>query len=66
NTNISNWDTSNALDFSYMFSDTSFNQDISNWDVSYATVFDYMFESKHHILLQFKNTHFLTFPLNHY
>lgn len=31
NGNISNWNTSNVIDFSFMFYKCKFNQDISNW-----------------------------------
>ena len=34
NGNISNWDTSNITDFSFMFYKCKFNQDISNWKFS--------------------------------
>ena len=34
NGNISNWNTSNVLDFSFMFYKCKFNQDISNWKFS--------------------------------
>ena len=34
NGNISNWNTSNVLNFSFMFYKCKFNQDISNWKFS--------------------------------
>ena len=34
NGNISNWNTSNIIDFSFMFYKCKFNQDISNWKFS--------------------------------
>ena len=40
---ISNWDTSNVVDMSYMFYESSFNQNISNWDVSNVTDMRNMF-----------------------
>ena len=41
---ISEWDTSNVVDMSYMFYEAEvFNQDISNWDVSNVTDMSYMF-----------------------
>ena len=44
NGDISNWNTSNIIDMSFMFYDCeSFNQDISDWDVSNVTNMNYMF-----------------------
>lgn len=44
NGNISNWDTSNVLDFSFMFYKCKFNQDISNWKFDKALYMNNMFE----------------------
>ena len=44
NGDISQWNTSNVTDMSFMFYDCeSFNQDISDWDVSNVTNMNYMF-----------------------
>ena len=44
NGDISNWNTSNVTDMSFMFYDCeSFNQDISDWDVSNVTNMSSMF-----------------------
>ena len=44
NGDISNWNTSNVTDMSFMFYDCeSFKQDISDWDVSNVTNMNYMF-----------------------
>ncbi len=44
NQDISNWDTSNIVNMSSMFSDAqAFNQDIGNWDVSNVTDMSNMF-----------------------
>ena len=41
---ISNWDTSNVTNMSYLFFDLQdFNEDIGNWDVSNVTDMSYMF-----------------------
>ena len=44
NGNISNWDTSNITDFSFMFYKCKFNQDISNWKFNKAIFMNNMFE----------------------
>ena len=45
NSDISNWDTSNVTDMSYMFFYASnFNGDISNWDISNVTDMEGMFD----------------------
>ena len=44
NGNISNWNTSNVLDFSFMFYKCKFNQDISNWKFNKAIYMNNMFE----------------------
>jgi len=41
--NISDWDVSQVTDMSYLFRNTSFNDDISNWNVSSVTTMEYMF-----------------------
>jgi len=43
NQNIGNWDTSNVVDMTSMFENTTFNQDISNWDVSNVVFMQQMF-----------------------
>ena len=40
---IESWNVSNVTDMSYMFSESSFNQDISSWDVSNVTDMSGMF-----------------------
>jgi len=45
NQNISNWNTSNVTDMSYMFNRSIFNQNIGNWDVSSVTNMNAMFYS---------------------
>lgn len=46
NADISNWNVSNVIDFSFLFAfATSFNQDIGNWDVSNVTNMSNMFQS---------------------
>ena len=41
---ISNWDTSNVTNMSYLFFDyNDFNEDIGNWNVSNVTDMSYMF-----------------------
>lgn len=46
NEDISNWDTSQVTDMSYMFQGaTNFNQDISTWNVSKVTDVSYMFNN---------------------
>ena len=44
NGNISNWNTSNITDFSFMFYKCKFNQDISNWKFNKAIFMNNMFE----------------------
>ena len=44
NGNISNWNTSNIIDFSFMFYKCKFNQDISNWKFNKAIFMNNMFE----------------------
>lgn len=44
NDDITNWDTQNVVDMSYMFSGCiNFNQDISNWNISNVIDTSYMF-----------------------
>ena len=44
NSDISEWDVSNATDMQYMFFDCkSFNQDLSKWDVSKVNDYDDIF-----------------------
>lgn len=48
NGDVSNWDTSNARDMSYMFTNAkAFNQDISGWDTSKVTTMWQMFSNCH-------------------
>ena len=48
NSNISNWDTSNVVDMSYMFYGArSFNQNIRGWTVSSSTNVHHMFRETH-------------------
>lgn len=44
NGNISNWNTSNVIDFSFMFYQCKFNQDISNWKFDNVIYMNNMFE----------------------
>ena len=47
NENVSNWDTSNVTDMSFMFyhcTDQDFNPDVSNWDTSKVTTLQSMFD----------------------
>lgn len=44
NGNISNWNTSNVFDFSFMFYKCKFNQDISNWKFNNVIYMNNMFE----------------------
>ena len=48
NGNISNWNTSNIIDFSFMFYKCKFNQDISNWKFSkkLATTYEMFLNSE--------------------
>ncbi|ACL42438.1 lipoprotein (plasmid) [Pseudarthrobacter chlorophenolicus A6] len=43
NGDISDWDTSNVTDMSWMFSGSAFNQDISGWNTSKVTEMGMMF-----------------------
>ena len=45
NSDLSNWDVSNVVDMSEMFSYCSFNQNINSWDVSNVTNMSSMFNS---------------------
>lgn len=44
NGNISNWNTSNVIDFSFMFYKCKFNQNISNWKFDNVIYMNNMFE----------------------
>ena len=45
NGDISNWDVSNVISMSFMFTESDFNNDISRWDVSNVTEMTEMFEN---------------------
>jgi Mycoplasma protein of unknown function, DUF285. len=43
--NIGNWDLTNVLDISYMFSNSNFNQPITYWNASSITNMTSLFEN---------------------
>lgn len=45
NGNISNWDVSNGIDFSFMFFESSFNGKITEWEIPKAEDVEDMFAS---------------------